>query len=92
MRLSTGPSALNYLGAHGRVWDGFKMVSQSFFSEQHHQQKIPDTVIGFFGDLVVGEAIYFVALIIKLPLLPSSCVFLQPSQDSSETRHLIKVL
>lgn len=30
---------------------------------------------------MVGEAIYFLALIIKLPLLPSSGVFLQPSQD-----------
>lgn len=37
---------------------------------------------------MVGEAIYFLALIIKLPLLPSSGVFLQPS---SETRALIRV-
>lgn len=37
--------------------------------------------MGFLGDLVVGGAIGALAQVTKLPLLPSSCVFLQPSQS-----------
>lgn len=63
----------------GMVLKQFDIPSSSL--EQYHQQKIPDTVMGFLGDLVVGGAICFLAQVIKLPFLPSSCVFRQPSQS-----------
>jgi hypothetical protein len=87
--VSIGSIFLNYLGAwNGLEWFKSGLIFLLLFA-WYHQQKIPDSGIDFFGGLVVGEAIcFFCSNYIKLPLLLSSCVFLQLSRPFFETKTL----